>query len=138
MNNHTNNVSITSNPLPPDEMRTFVLHLISYDQLVSDIATKTIRGSVVQLDWIINTIVQLQYETGTMTIGSFELPIEAVAHRLLQAKYYDIELTLRDIAVLHLETDQQLIQALYDTIGSLRSYQYRQRREAKHRIHMAN
>lgn len=136
MNNHTNNVSITSNPLPPDEMRTFVLQLISYDQLVSDIATKTIRGSVAQLDRIINMIVQLQYETGTMTIGPFEMSVEDIAHRLLQAKYYDIELILRDMAarrISHYETDQQLVQALYDTIGSLRSYRYRQRRERSRR-----
>lgn len=115
--------------LPPDEMRAFVLQLISYDQLVSDIEAGAVRGSVAQLDQIVNVIVELQYETGTMTIGSFELSIEEVAHRLLQAKYYDIELILRDMAVSHLETDQQLVQALYNTIGSLRSYQYRQRKE---------
>lgn len=138
MINQANNVSITSNPLPPDEMRIFVLQLISYEQLVSDIAAGTIRGSITQLDRIVNVIVELQYETGTMTIGSFGLSIEAVSHRLLQAKYYDIELTLRDMAISHIETDQQLVQTLYNTIGSLRSYQYRQRRESKHRLHPTN
>lgn len=118
--------------LPPDKMRDFVLRLISYDQLILDIASGAIRGSFTQLDQIVNVIVELQYETGTMVIGSFELSIEEVAHRLLQAKYYDIELILGDMTsskTSRFETDQQLIEALYNTIGSLRSYQYRQRKE---------
>lgn len=113
-------------------MRDFVLRLISYDQLILDIASGAIRGSFTQLDQIVNVIVELQYETGTMVIGSFELSIEEVAHRLLQAKYYDIELILGDMTsskTSRFETDQQLIEALYNTIGSLRSYQYRQRKE---------
>lgn len=113
-------------------MRNFVLRLISYDQLISDIRSGAIRGSVTQLDQIVNVIVELQYKTGTMVIGFFELSIEEVAHRLLQAKYYDIELILRDMTsnkTAHIETDQQLAEALYNAIGSLRSYQYRQRKE---------
>ena len=112
-------------------MHDFVLRLISYDQLISDIASGAVRGSVTQLDQIVNVIVKLQYETGTMVIGSFDLSSEEVAHRLLQAKYYDIELIMRDMTsskTSRIETDQQLVEALYNTIGSLRSYQRRQRR----------
>lgn len=131
MNDPTSNVSIVEPPLPPDKMRTFVLQLISYDQLIANIAAGVVRGSVTQLDRIINLIIQLQHETGTMIIDGFELPVEDVAHRLLQTKYYDIELILRDMTgrkKRRFETDQQLVHALYNIIGSLRSYQYRQRR----------
>lgn len=117
--------------LPPDKMRDFVLRLISYDQLISDIAAGAVQGSVTQLDWIVTVIVELQYATGTITINSFELSIEEVAHRLLQTKSYDIELILRDMRqnLSPIQTDQQLVKVLYNTIGSLRSYQYRQRKE---------
>ena len=132
MNNKPTSVSIYSNPLPPDEMHTFVLRLISYDQLISDIASGAIRGTVTLLDQIVNVIVELQYKPGTMVIGSFKLSNEDVAHRLLQAKYYDIELIMRDMTsskTSRIETDQQLVEALYNTIGSLRSYRHRQRKE---------
>ena len=131
MNTKTNSTAISPHPLPPAEMRDFVLQLISYNQLITDISTGAIQGSVTQLDWIVTVIVELQYATGTITIGHFELSNEEVAHRLLQAKSYDVELLLRDLSrkLSPIQTDQQLVEALYNTIGSLRSYQYRQHKE---------
>lgn len=121
------------NILPIDEMRTLVLKAISYDQLADGIAAGSIRGTIAQLNQIVDTIVHLQYQTGNLSIDGIEVPFNDVAHRVLQANRFEIELTMLDMMNCrnpHPKSCQNLIHSLYSTVGSLRAYQYQQCRQA--------
>ncbi|MGM9668213.1 MAG: hypothetical protein ACI3VZ_00445 [Faecousia sp.] len=106
--------------LPKEEMAQLVKRNIHYDDLSCGIAHGYQKGTIDDLDRIVQIVVETQYVKGMITLGRCTLSAEEVAHRILQANQYDVEYLLDALAKHPNEqpSDEQLLASLYCSVSS--------------------
>ena len=125
-------------PAPRDQLLRFIKTNITYDEIAHDIACGWLKSSIASLNKVVETILDVQYNSEKYTeqvcIGGHDVPAEEAAVLALQARWYDIELVLDKAAKLSKPLEdlpEYFLNTLCQSIGSLESYRFAAKQKAK-------
>ena len=124
--NITTSDSLAPQPLPRSEMTVFVKRNMRYADICNRIGRGEFDGDSALLDRIVNLVVDLQYADGDLPIGKELLPVETVAHQVLQLRQYEAQYVLYRLR--HCPgaeiTDQCILGLVFGAVGSIEAYRY--------------